>query len=141
MDVCNQLILKHDKDHSGSIDFNEFNSILQEVHQWIVLLAEWTYLQSVFQFFDSDRSGRMEFNEFSHAMVKMGYQFNQQIIALIFTNLDQNRAGFLDLDGFIKACSVIQIVLIKMQQYDPQRRGIVTLDVNQLLDVVFSIPM
>ncbi len=105
------------------------------------IIIEWTYLKSVFQFFDSDRSGRMEFNEFNHAMVKLGYQFNQQIITLIFTNLDQNRAGFLDLDGFIKACSVIQIVLSKMQQYDPQRRGVVTLDVNQLLDVVFSIPM
>ena len=94
-------------------------------------------MKSVFQFFDSDRSGRMEFNEFNHAMVKLGYQFNQQIITLIFTNLDQNRAGFLDLDGFIKACSVIQIVLSKMQQYDPQRRGVVTLDVNQLLDVLY----
>lgn len=98
-------------------------------------------MQSVFQFFDSDRSGRMEFGEFSNAMMKMGYQFSQQVITLIFTNLDQNRAGFLDLDGFIKACSVIQIILMKMQQYDPQRRGTVTLDVNQLLDVVFSIPM
>ena len=37
MDVCNQLILKHDRDRSGSIDFNEFSAILQEVNQWMVL--------------------------------------------------------------------------------------------------------
>ena len=37
MDICSQLILKHDKERSGSINFNEFNSILQEINQWIVL--------------------------------------------------------------------------------------------------------
>ena len=31
--------------------------------------------------------------------------------------------------------------MMKMQQYDPQKRGCVTLDVNQMMDVVFSIPM
>ena len=83
----------------------------------------------------------MEFKEFSDALVRLGYQFSQPIVSLMFTNLDINHAGFLDLNGFIKACTVIQIVMMKMQQYDPQKRGCVTLDVNQMMDVVFSIPM
>ena len=92
-------------------------------------------------FFDTDRSGQMEFQEFQNALIKMGYNYTPQIVSLMFTNLDKNRVGYLDLDAFIKASSVIQIVSAKMQQYDPQRRGIITVDVNQLMDIIFSISM
>ena len=92
-------------------------------------------------FFDTDRSGQMEFQEFQNALIKMVYNYAPQIVSLMFTNLDKNRVGYLDLDAFIKACSVIQIVSAKMQQYDPQRRGIITVDVNQLMDIIFSISM
>lgn len=36
MDLCNQLLLKHDRDRSGRVDFNEFNAIVGEVTQWSV---------------------------------------------------------------------------------------------------------
>ena len=35
-DVCSQLLLKHDRDKSGRIDFNEFNIIIEEITQWMV---------------------------------------------------------------------------------------------------------
>lgn len=35
-DVCNQLLLKHDRDRSGRVDFNEFNAIVGEITQWSV---------------------------------------------------------------------------------------------------------
>lgn len=35
-DVCSQLLLKHDRDRSGRIDFNEFNIIIEEITQWMV---------------------------------------------------------------------------------------------------------
>lgn len=95
----------------------------------------------MFNYFDTDRSGRMEYKEFSDALVRLGYQFSQPVVMLMFTNLDINHVGFLELDGFIKACTVTQIVMMKMLQYDPQKKGYVTLDVNQVMDLVFSIPM
>lgn len=130
-DVCNQLTIKYDRDRSGMLNINEFTQIVSEVSQW----------RDAFGFFDSDHSGRLDFQEFSNALLRIGYRFPPPLVTLIFTNLDSNHTGYLDLDSFIKACSVIQIVIIKMQQYDPQRKGIVTVDLNQMLDIVFSIPM
>ena len=130
-DVCNQLTIKHDKDRSGLLNINEFALIVSEVNQW----------RDAFCFFDSDRSGRLDYQEFSNALLRIGYRFPPQLVTLIFSNLDSNHAGYLDLDAFIKACSVVQIVIMKMQQYDPQKKGIVTVELNQMLDIVFSIPM
>ena len=84
----------------------------------------------------------MEFNEFRNALIKMNYDFHENIVNLIFLNLDKDHQGFLDLDDFIKACSIIQIVDFKMKQYYPTDMfGRISLDKNQLLDIVFSIPM
>ena len=130
-DVCNQLALKHDRDRSNMIDINEFSAIVSELNQW----------RDAFAFFDTDHSGFMDYNEFSQALIRLGYSFPPPTVSLIFSNLDSNHVGTLNLDNFIKACSVIQIVAMKMQQYDPQRKGYVTLDFNQMMDVVFSIPM
>ena len=130
-DVCNQLTIKHDRDRSGMLDINEFTLIVSELNQW----------KDAFCYFDSDRSGRLNFQEFSNALSRIGYRFPPQLVTLIFTNLDANHTGYLDLGAFIKTCSVIQIVILKMQQYDPQRTGFVRLDLNQMLDIVFSIPM
>ena len=83
----------------------------------------------------------MDYNEFRNALIKMGYSFHDGIVNLIFLNLDKDHQGFLDLDNFIKACSIIQIVTFKMQQYPMDLYGRISLDKNQLMDIVFSIPM
>ena len=83
----------------------------------------------------------MDYNEFKNALIKMGYHFHENIVNQIFLNLDKDLQGFLNLDDFIKACSIIQIVTFKMQQYPMDLYGRVSLDKNQLLDIVFTIPM
>ena len=94
-------------------------------------------MESVFNSFDRDHSSPMEYQECSDAIAKIGYVFSPQIVSLMVNNLDGNHGGYSGLNGFIRALSIIQLVLVKMQPYDPKFTGSVTLNVNQMMDVVF----
>ncbi len=51
-----------DKDHSSTIDFNEFKSLWAFITQW----------EKVFRGFDEDRSGTIDKNEFRKALTSFG---------------------------------------------------------------------
>lgn len=38
LDVCNQFIMKHDRDRNGTIDINEFGCVYAELKEWIVIV-------------------------------------------------------------------------------------------------------
>ena len=69
------------------------------------------------------------------------YRISNEMIPLLFHRTDNLHNGYIDLNGFIKIVSIIQLVQLKMQMYDPQNTGHVTLDLNGLLDIVMSLPL
>ena len=60
---------------------------------------------------------------------------------LIFSNLDYNNDRTILFDDFIRVCSIMQIVKAKMAQLDNLHTGRITIDMNQLIDIIFTIPM
>lgn len=90
---------------------------------------------------DTDRSGKLDYNEFKMAVPRLGYSLPDSLLNLIFSNLDSDHDGMLTLDGFIKSSSVLHIARSKMSQYDREGRGYITINFDQLLDILFSVPM
>ena len=59
----------------------------------------------------------------------------------IFQHIDNLHNNYIDLNGFIKIVSIIQVIQLKMRQYDPQGRGTITVDMNGILDIVMALPL
>lgn len=94
----------------------------------------------MFAYFDEDKSGQLDYSEFISSLVKMNYSFPDSLVRLIFNNFDHDHTGVIQFDDFIKVCSVIQIIKSKIRMYHGSENS-VTLNFDQLLDIVFSIPM
>ena len=83
----------------------------------------------------------MDYNEFQNAMNRLGYNLPSTLMMSIFNNLDYNNERRVLFDDFIRVCSIMQIVKVKMAQLDPVHTGRITIDMNQLIDIIFTIPM
>ena len=60
-----------DKDHSGSIDYDEFAALWNYVSEW----------QKCFRTYDTDKSGAIDEDELKHALISFGnYGINSYII-------------------------------------------------------------
>ena len=59
----------------------------------------------------------------------------------IFEHTDNLHNNYIDLNGFIKIVSIIQVIQLKMRQYDPKGRGTITVDMNCILDIVMALPL
>lgn len=91
--------------------------------------------------FNTDHTRHMEYQKYSIAMVKPGCSFPPKAISQVFNNPDGHHNRYLDLNGFIGMPSVIQSSMVKMQLYDPEFTGSITLVVNQMMDAVCSAPL
>ena len=63
------------------------------------------------------------------------------MLPVVFNNIDNLHNNYIDLNGFIKVVSIIQVVQLQMAQYDRQHTGIITVDLNGVLDIVMSLPL
>lgn len=75
------------------------------------------------------------------AIRRLGYSFTDDLIRRIFFSLDSDRDGLITLNGFIRCCTVLQVMNQKMNCYNPQGNGIININFNQLLDIVFSLSL
>ena len=71
----------------------------------------------------------------------MGHILPAELVNMLFKNFDTNRSGLLDFGNFLRVSSIIQIAKAKMQQYGAYGASTITIDLNQLLDIVFSIAL
>lgn len=63
------------------------------------------------------------------------------MLPVVFNNIDNLHNHYIDLNGFIKVVSIIQLLQMKMGIYDPQHTGVITVDLNGILDIVMSLPL
>lgn len=93
----------------------------------------------------------MEYGEFVDAMrnlkwwciVLIIFSFNiaDSMLPVVFSNIDNLHNGYIDLNGFIKVVSIIQVLQMKMAYYDPQHKGTISVDLNGILDIVMALPL
>ena len=63
------------------------------------------------------------------------------MLPVVFNNIDNQHNHYIDLNGFIKVVSIIQLLQMKMGLYAPQHTGVITVDLNGILDIVMSLPL
>ena len=120
-----------DRDHSGTINFQEFGALWKYVNDW----------QATFKSYDRDNSGSIDRNELktglvcvcvvsiacpfpsltsplpthlqSHtpALTNFGYRLSDQFYDLLIRKFDRSGRGVIAFDDFIQCCVVIQVRL------------------------------
>lgn len=64
-----------DRDHSGTINFQEFQQLWQYINQW----------KGAFDRYDQDRSGAIEAHELHRAFAEMGFNVSANFVSLVVT--------------------------------------------------------
>merc|ERR1712131_58076 len=111
--VVQMMIKMFDRDHSQTINVNEFCELWKYLGQW----------RQTFDRYDADRSGNISQQELAQALQQMGYRFSPQFVDTIYKKYDYHKSGSLQFDGFVHAIIVIQRLTGAFQQYDTGRNG------------------
>eukprot|EP01135_Chromosphaera_perkinsii_P000799 Nk52_evm87s151 gene=Nk52_evmTU87s151 len=123
------MITMFDRDHSGSIDFNEFESLWRYITDW----------QTTFHRYDVDRSGSIDQNELSTALGNFGYNLQPHFVAMLVRKYDRHGQGNVKFDDFIQCCVTLQILTSSFRQYDTNNDGNIHVSYEQFLSLVFSV--
>lgn len=121
--LCAQMIRMHDRDHSGTISFDEFQSL----HQFLI------NTQNAFFHFDRDRSGNLSSDEVFQAFSYAGYKFDQPAFQAVLRTFDPDRNGQFSLAEYIAMSCFLQCAANTFRAFDSQGGGRITLDFNQFL--------
>ena len=112
------MIGMFDRDHTGTINFNEFGSLWKYVQDW----------QTTFRSYDRDNSGSIDKNELKTglpvalcwvmnlnfisvpaALTSFGYRLSDRFYDLLIRKFDRTGRGTVAFDDFIQCCVVIQV--------------------------------
>lgn len=112
------MIGMFDRDHTGTINFNEFGALWKYVQDW----------QTTFKSYDRDNSGsidKMELKTGQHmmsffflnwlllmvfaALTSFGYRLSDRFYDLLIRKFDRTGRGTVAFDDFIQCCVVIQV--------------------------------
>ncbi|XP_041455687.1 programmed cell death protein 6-like [Lytechinus variegatus] len=123
------MITMFDRDHSGTITFQEFGALWKYVTDW----------QNTFKSYDRDGSGSIDMNELKQALTTFGYRLSDRLYHLLIRKFDRSGKGSIAFDDFIQCCCVIQSLTNSFQAFDTNRNGWITINYEQFLSLVFSI--
>jgi len=137
IDTVHLMIRMFDRDHSGTVGFQEFVSLWRYIEEW----------RKCYRAFDADGSGAMERHEFKNALKTFGFNLSDKFIDSLIHRFDlkggrvkgnvQGR-GTVSFDNFIQACVMIRSLTDQFQRMDTDRDGVVQLQYNQFLEVVMD---
>jgi len=129
MKAANKLIAAFDKDRSGTIEFNEFAALHKFVSQ----------MQQAFYAADANRNGFLDYREIYTALSGAGFLVSQQTVQSICQKLDKDRRGGVGLNDFILICAHLATVRSIFEWNDPNRKGSVTFNFDQLSHVTIHL--
>jgi len=112
--TCHKMVSMFDRDYSGTIDINEFNSLWNYIQSW----------RNTFSHYDQDRSGFISINELHAVFAQLGFHVSPQFVSnSAMYRYDINRCGQLNFESFISCCILLQSLTGQFQQRDTQRQG------------------
>eukprot|EP00794_Sanderia_malayensis_P019031 gene19031-20944_t len=119
------MIGMFDRDHNGTINFQEFGALWKYVTDW----------QSCFRSYDRDSSGSIDKNELKQAMTSFGYRLSDRFYEILVRKFDRRGAGSITFDDFIQCCVVTQSLTTAFRQYDTNRNGWIQINYEQFLSL------
>lgn len=147
------MIGMFDRDHSGTINFQEFGALWKYVTDW----------QTTFRSYDRDNSGSIDKGELKTALTSFGYRLSDRFYDILIRKFDRTGSGTVAFDDFIQCCVVIQVRVCvwcgdggllqwhcvsflplqtltnSFKQFDTNRNGWIQLSYEQFLTLVFSL--
>ncbi|XP_073982069.1 programmed cell death protein 6-like isoform X1 [Rhodnius prolixus] len=125
------MIGMFDKEHKGTISFQDFGALWRYVTDW----------QNCFRSFDRDNSGNIDKGELTTALTTFGYRLSVQTIDTIVAKFDRFGRGTILFDDFIQCCVLLHTLTDAFRKHDSDQDGVVTLQYEQFVEMVFSIKM
>ncbi|KAF6024684.1 PDCD6 [Bugula neritina] len=123
------MIGMFDRDNSGTINFQEFQSLWKYVTDW----------QNTFRSYDRDNSGSIDKNELKTALTSFGYRLSDRFYDILVRKFDRQGRGTVAFDDFIQCCVVIQTLTRSFQAYDTNKNGWIQIGYEQFLTLVFAL--
>lgn len=107
------MIGMFDRDHTGTIEINEFGALWNYIQQW----------KGVFERFDTNRSGQIECHELGQALTSMGYNLTPEFHRMIVSRFDARARRSITLDNFIQVCVMVKSLTDMFRQRDTAMTG------------------
>ncbi|XKL65663.1 hypothetical protein PGB90_009083 [Kerria lacca] len=123
------MISMFDKQNRGTISFEDFGALWKYVTDW----------QACFRSFDRDNSGNIDKNELSTALKTFGYNLSDATVTTIVQKFDRHGKGTVLFDDFIQCCILLNLLTTQFRQFDTDQDGIITIQYDQFLNMVFGI--
>ncbi|CAH1772336.1 unnamed protein product, partial [Owenia fusiformis] len=127
-ETCRLMIGMFDRDFSGTIDFNEFCSLWNYIHQW----------KGIFDRFDGNRSGTIESQELQSAFSMMGFNVSPRFVQLIVWTYDTHGRRSLTLDKFIQSSVMLKSVTDTFKQKDTNLSGVINVGYEDFMYMAMS---
>ena len=99
------LIRMFDTNHTGHIDFTQFNGLWNYLTQW----------KANFDGFDSDRSGTIDHGELTRALQMSGYQLSSTVVNSMLAKYDADRSGSISFDEYIQLQVELSILKLPLK--------------------------
>lgn len=128
-ETIRMMIGMFDQDRSGSINFQEFQSLWKYITDW----------QNCFRGFDRDNSGSIDKRELTSALTSFGYRLSDRFTDLLIKKFDRQSRGTIAFDDFIQCCVVLHTLTASFRQFDTDCDGWITLGYEQFISLVFSL--
>ncbi|KAK7491375.1 hypothetical protein BaRGS_00017353 [Batillaria attramentaria] len=123
------MIGMFDRDNSGTINFQEFQSLWKYVTDW----------QGCFRNFDRDNSGSIDKNELKTALASFGYRLSDRFYDVLVRKFDRLGRGTVAFDDFVQCCIVLQTLTNAFRHHDQDQDGIIRISYEEFLTLVFSL--
>ncbi|VDM84901.1 unnamed protein product [Strongylus vulgaris] len=101
-------------------------------------INEWT---NCFRGFDLDNSGNIDKSELQNALSRFGYRLSDQFYNILMLKFDRTHTGHINFDDFIQLCVVLQTLTAAFRDKDADRDGVITIQYEEFLTMVFSLQM
>ncbi|XP_075211910.1 programmed cell death protein 6-like [Lycorma delicatula] len=122
------MIEMFDKQNRGEISFDDFGALWKYITDW----------QACFRSFDRDNSGNINKEEFQNALNTFGYRLSDPTIEVIVKKFDRLGKNVILFDDFIQACILLHKLTDAFRQHDQDQDGIITIQYEQFVGMVFS---
>jgi len=127
--TCRYLIGMHDRDHSGTIDRNEFAALWNYLQQW----------KTCFDRYDKDHGGTIDSMELTTALKEFGYNtMGNRFYAAILRAYDEDKKGSVGMDQFIQLNCELHNLTASFKKLPKDATGRVTMTYEQFLQMTYS---
>ncbi|CAG2171685.1 unnamed protein product [Oppiella nova] len=123
------MIGMFDRDHSGTINFEEFSQLWRYVNDWL----------NCFRSFDTDNSGSIDQQELKQALTTFGYRLSDQFYHILMRKFDRDSKGAINFDDFIQLCVQLQSLTTSFRVHDQDMDGWINISYEQFLTLVFNV--